>query len=76
MKFKINKPKTVFTSLLFVTTSFAFATPNVPLEEVDVPWEWIFPEAEQQKTVEPCDSYPHCYDPPPFAPEREDGGDK
>ncbi|MCJ8271678.1 MAG: hypothetical protein MJK04_20050 [Psychrosphaera sp.] len=69
MPFKINKPKTLFSTLLLVTTSLTYATPTDSEVAVDVPWEWIFTKAQQQKVAAPCESYPRCYEPPPFAPE-------
>lgn len=64
MAFKLKKLSGA-AILILVTSPHIHATPNAPTDAIP---DWLI-QQEQQKTVEPCESYPNCYDPPPFAPE-------
>lgn len=65
MVFGLKKLSCVTVSM-FLVNSLAYAEPNGPA--VGMP-DWLLQQELRQEASEPCESYPDCYDIPPFAPE-------
>lgn len=73
MKSTFKKTKITLATLSFFA-AIAHATPNEPTDEI---LDWLFQqEQQQQKAPEPCQNYPRCYEPPPFAPEPTETEDE